>query len=51
LRLGALRTPGDIELDLLVLLEAPVPLTLDGAEVDEHIKAVVLGDEAVPLSG
>jgi len=26
-----------------------VALTLDGAEVDQHLGTVVLGDEAVPL--
>jgi hypothetical protein len=48
---GALRTLGDVELDLLVLLKIPVALTRDGAEVHEHVRAVVVGDEAVPLVG
>ncbi len=47
---GALRALGDVELDLLVLLKAPVALTLDGAGVHEHVRAVVLGDEPYPLS-
>src|SRR6266540_3369031 len=48
---GTLRTFGDVELHLLVLFQALVPLALDGAVVHEHIGAVLLGDETVPLLG
>src|SRR5512139_1836735 len=42
---------GDLELDLLTLVEGLEALTLDLAEVDEHVVAVLLGDEAIALVG
>src|SRR5699024_10362455 len=50
LRLRALGTLGDLELDALRLLEAAVTLGLDGGVVDEDVVTdTVLGDEAVAL--
>src|SRR4051812_30201029 len=50
LSLRALGTLRDLELDLLVLVEAAVATPLDGGEVHENIRAaVILGDEAVAL--
>src|SRR5439155_24957443 len=50
--LGALLALGEVELDLLVLLQVPVARARDGAEMHEHVgAAVVLGDEAEPLLG
>src|SRR3954452_2183016 len=48
-RLQALGPLAHVELDPLVLLEAPEPRLLNGTEVNEHIRAVLLGDEAVAL--
>src|SRR6266540_1742193 len=50
-RLGTLRSLGDVELDLLVLVQVLVALARDRAEVHEHVGAVLLGDEAEPLLG
>src|SRR5438874_5707995 len=48
--LRALLALGNVELDLLVLLQVPVPRASDRAEVHEHVgAAVVLGDEAEAL--
>src|SRR5262249_51710141 len=47
--LKALGPPGDLELDPVALDQALEALSLDGAEVHEHVLAVLLGDEAVPL--
>src|SRR4029079_7758676 len=49
--LGALLPLGHVELDLLVLLEVPVAGSRDRREVDEHVRATLLGDEAIPLLG
>src|SRR4051794_35725681 len=52
LRLGTLGTLGDVELDLLVLVEGLVALRLDGGVVDENVVAtVLLRDEAETLFG
>src|ERR1700712_4815388 len=52
LRLRALGTLRDVELDLLVLVEGLVALRLDGRVVNEDvIAAVLLGDEAEALLG
>src|SRR3954471_19764152 len=48
-RLQALGPLADVELDPLVLLEAAEPRFLNGTEVYEHIRTVLLGDEAVAL--
>src|SRR5260370_4322370 len=40
---------GDLELDLVPLDDALETLSLDGAEMHEHVLAILLGDEAVPL--
>src|SRR5579862_4501606 len=47
--LQTLRSLVDLEGDLLVLLEVPVPVALDGTEVHEDVRAALLGDEAVAL--
>jgi hypothetical protein len=39
----------DFKLDTLALGQALEALGLDDAEVDEHVLAALLGDEAVPL--
>src|SRR5215831_17032843 len=44
--LGAL---AHLELDLVPLDQALEALGLDSAEVDEHVLAILLGDEAIPL--
>src|SRR6478736_8148933 len=50
LRLRALRPLGDVELDLLVLVQRLVALRLDGRVVNEDVvAAVLLGDEAEAL--
>ena len=50
LGLRALGAPGDVVLDPLVVLEASVPVSLDGGMVDEDIRcAVVGGDEPIAL--
>src|SRR5690606_23915015 len=50
LRLRALRTLRDVELDLLVLVQRAVAARLDGRVVGEHVSAAVLGgDEAEAL--
>src|SRR5262249_22321626 len=52
LRLRALRALGDVELDLLVLVEGLVALGLDGRVVHEDVvAAVLLRDEAETLLG
>ena len=43
LRLFALPTGGDVELDLLTLFEGAVAAALDRREVDEHVVAVFPG--------
>src|SRR3989442_194557 len=48
-RLGTLRTLGNLELDPLVLLQRAVSVALDGREVDKHVRTVVLLDETKPL--
>jgi hypothetical protein len=42
---------GDIEFDVLTLVEGLVALALDVGEVDEHVVAVFTRDEAVALLG
>src|SRR6478735_5265030 len=50
LRLRALRALGDVELDLLVLVQRLVAVGLDGRVVHEDVvAAVLLGDEAEAL--
>src|SRR3954469_12934992 len=52
LRLRALGTLRDVELDLLVLVQGLVPLALDGRVVHEDVvAAVLLCDEAEALLG
>src|SRR5690606_14893123 len=52
LGLRPLGTLADRELDLLALLEGPVPVSLDGAEVDEDVRpSIGLGDEPEALLG
>src|SRR6266566_7828781 len=48
-RLGALLALGDVELDLLPLLQAAVAAAGDRAEVHEHVWATLDRDEAVAL--
>src|SRR5215472_3528888 len=48
-RLGSLLALGDVELDLLPLLQAAVAATGDRAEVHEHVRAALDRDEAVAL--
>src|SRR5579863_10120069 len=48
-RLGSLLALGDVELDLLPLLQAAVTATSDRAEVHEHIRTAFNRDEAVAL--
>src|SRR5438552_1743422 len=51
-RLWALLALGDFELHLLVLLEVPVTLAGDGAEVHEHVRTTfILSDEPEALLG
>src|SRR5207237_307112 len=47
--LRALLALRDLELDPLPLLQRPVPVHLDRAVVDEHVRATVDRDEAVTL--
>jgi len=47
--LEALRAPRHFELDLVTLGQALEALGLNGAEVYEHVLAVLLGDETEPL--
>src|SRR3546814_11186278 len=50
LSLGTLGALGEVELDLLVLVERLVAVGLDRGEVDEHVlAAVLLRDEAEAL--
>ena len=42
---------GDVELDALALVEGLVAVALDVGEVDEHIVALLTGDEAEALLG
>src|SRR6266571_1410382 len=49
-RLESLRALGDLELDGLALLESLVPFALDGGEVDEDVRSILLLDESVPLA-
>jgi hypothetical protein len=44
-------TPGDVELDALTLAQGLVTLALDVGEMDEHIVALLRGDEAKALFG
>src|SRR4029077_20656394 len=46
-RLGALLALGDVELDLLPLLQAAVAATGDRAEVHEHVRATLDRNETV----
>jgi hypothetical protein len=48
-RLQALGALVHVEFDLLVLLEVPVSVPLDGTEVHENVRAALLGDEAITL--
>src|SRR5262249_54958848 len=48
-RLEALRAPGHVELDRLVLGERLEALALDGGEVDEHVLAAFLRNESETL--
>src|SRR5262249_51549148 len=47
--LEPLGPPADLELDPIPFGQALEALSLDGAEVHEHVLATLLGDEAVPL--
>src|SRR5215472_8282629 len=47
--LGSLLALGDVELDLLPLLQAAVAATGDRAEMHEHVRAALDRDEAIPL--
>src|SRR3990170_4576226 len=49
--LGTLGAARDVVGHLLSLIERLEALGLDGGEVDEHLGAVLAGDEAVPLLG
>ena len=49
LRFLALSAGSDVELDALTLVERLVALALDVREVDEHIVALLPGDEAEAL--
>src|SRR6185312_7052296 len=49
LRLGALRPLCDVEVDLLVLLQAAVTVSLDRRVVDEDVSAALDGNEAEAL--
>src|SRR5258708_30319568 len=49
LRLLALTTLCDVELDALALVEGLVSVTLDCGEVNEHVVTLLAGDEAVTL--
>src|SRR5580704_17169684 len=49
LRLGPLLALDDVELDLLSLREAAAAVTGDRAEMHEHVRAALYGDEAVAL--
>src|ERR1019366_575306 len=48
-RLGSLLSLGDVELDLLLFLQAAVAATRDRAEVHEYIRAALRRDETVAL--
>src|SRR6266478_5746911 len=48
-RLQALGAPAHLELDLVALGQALESGSLNGAEVHEHVLAVLLGDETEPL--
>jgi hypothetical protein len=47
----ALATRGDIELDLLSLIERPVAIALDAGEVDEDVVTLFPRNEAEALLG
>src|SRR5262249_36737567 len=47
--LEPLRAPRHLELHAITLGQALEAVGLDGAEVHEHVLAILLGDEAVPL--
>ena len=49
--LFALLATADVELDALALVEGLVAVTLDCGEVNEHVFALLAGDEAVTLFG
>src|SRR5947208_398284 len=48
-RLKTLRSAGNLELDLIAFGKALEAVGLDGAEMDEHVLATLLGDKAIPL--
>src|SRR4051812_36365836 len=48
-RARPLRAGSHVESDLVVLLEVSIPRTVDGAEVHEHVRPIVLRDESEPL--
>src|SRR5690348_15116473 len=47
--LGSLLALGDVELDLLPFVQAAVAATGDRAEMHEHVRAALDGDEAITL--
>src|SRR4029453_8114475 len=47
--LEALRTPGHLELNSIALGQALEALGLNGAEMHEHVLAILLRDETIPL--
>ena len=49
LSLGAFLALNYFELDIIAFLKTFVAFRLDGAVVDEHIRAVIATDEAEPL--
>src|SRR3954466_15937352 len=51
LRLLTLAALCNVELDALALVEGLVSVTLDCGEVNEHVFALLAGDEAVTLFG
>src|SRR5436190_993057 len=51
LRFLALATGGDVELDLLALLQRAVAAALDVGVMDENVVALLAGDEAEALLG
>jgi hypothetical protein len=49
IRLGALLTLNDVELDVIALFQSFVPIQLNGRVVDEYIRSVVASDESITL--
>jgi hypothetical protein len=49
IRLGSFGSLDDVELDLIALLQALVPLALDGAVMNEDVCPAVAAEEAVAL--